>query len=187
MALNYRSIALRSIGKIAPSLLQRIRENRSDRGLTPAPKRASPGPSAAAAASGLSGAYPGDFTGRASLRYAPSPDGNPDPGEVVWTWVPFEEDHTRGKDRPVLLVGRHGGFLLAVMLTSKDHAKGHRHGRDYVDVGTGGWDRQGRPSEAKIDRVLRIRPQDIRREGAVIGVGPFKRVAEGLKLRHGWV
>jgi hypothetical protein len=186
MALNFRSIALRSIKKIVPSLLRRIRENRTGPRLGSAPKRTTPRPSARPAASGLSGAYPGDFTGKAALKYAPSPDGNPDPGEVVWTWVPFEEDHTRGKDRPVLLVGSHGQYLLGVMLTSKDHAKGHRYGRDYVDVGTGGWDRQGRPSEAKIDRVLRIRPQDIRREGAVIGVGPFNLVAEGLRLRHDW-
>ena len=35
--------------------------------------------------------------------------------------MPFEEDHTQGKDRPVLLVGTDGPWLLAVPLTSKDH------------------------------------------------------------------
>ena len=29
----------------------------------------------------------------------------PEPGEVVWTWVPYEEDPTRGKDRPVPVIG----------------------------------------------------------------------------------
>jgi hypothetical protein len=24
-------------------------------------------------------------------EYAPDHDGDPDPGEIVWTWVPFEE------------------------------------------------------------------------------------------------
>ena len=45
--------------------------------------------------------------------YAPEPDGQPDPGEVVWGWVPFEDDPSQGKDRPVLLVGRTeiDGFL----------------------------------------------------------------------------
>jgi hypothetical protein len=186
MALNLRSIDLRSISKIVRSSLRFINSRRSAGGMRPAPPSAARPSSPREARSGLSGAYPGDFTGKAALKYAPSPDGNPDPGEVVWTWVPFEEDHTRGKDRPVLLVGSHGQYLLGVMLTSKDHGKSHRHSDDYVDVGTGSWDRQGRPSEAKLDRVLRIRPHDIRREGAIIDVGPFNLVAEGLRLRHGW-
>ena len=189
MALNLRSIDLRSISKIFRSSL-RLLGNAGARPassrMQPAAKPAAGPPSPRAAVTGLSGEYPGDFTGTAALRYAPSPDGKPDPGEVVWTWVPYEEDHTMGKDRPVLLIGSHGRYLLGVMLTSKDHHKGHRHSEDYVDVGTGSWDRQRRPSEAKLDRVLRIRPQDIRREGAVIDVGSFDLVTEGLRLRHGW-
>ena len=38
------------------------------------------------------------------MSYEPQTDGAPDPGEVVWTWVPFEENDGRGKDRPVLVV-----------------------------------------------------------------------------------
>lgn len=194
MALNLRALGLRSVGKIVRSSLRLFGNSgpgsngahQPVRRTPAAGKPARPG-SAREAVSGLSGAYPGDFTGRAALSYAPSPDGNPDPGEVVWTWVPFEEDHTRGKDRPVLLVGSHGHYLLGVMLTSKDHGKGHRHSQDYVDVGTGRWDSQRRPSEAKLDRILQIRSQDIRREGAIIDAGSFNLVAEGLKVRHGWV
>src|SRR3954465_3472466 len=81
----------------------------------PSPKPAPrPAPRAAAKPAGRgvaagtvpqsSSPYPGDFTGRAKTSYAPKPDGNPDPGEVVWTWVPFEEDYSQGKDRPVLLI-----------------------------------------------------------------------------------
>ena len=51
----------------------------------------------------LTGAYPGDYTGVPEMEYSPVADGRPDPGEVVWTWVPFEDDHRQGKDRPVLL------------------------------------------------------------------------------------
>lgn len=29
--------------------------------------------------------------GPVRTEYAPDPDGDPDPGEIVWTWVPFEE------------------------------------------------------------------------------------------------
>ena len=138
------------------------------------------------AAVGLSRAYPGDFRGTAKVSYAPSPNGRPEPGEVVWTWVPYEEDHSRGKDRPVLLVGTTGGYLLGLMLTSKDHDGDARRSDDYVDIGTGPWDRQRRPSEAKLDRILQINPQDVRREGAILDAGSFSAIAAALQSRHGW-
>jgi hypothetical protein len=130
--------------------------------------------------------YPGDFRGRFDLRYAPQPDGEPDPGEVVWAWVPYEEDHSRGKDRPVLVVGREGGYLLGLMLTSKDHVPASAVSSNYVDLGAGAWDRQDRPSEARLDRVLQLRPDSIRREGAVLDRERFEKVAAGLRRRHGW-
>src|SRR5512139_4061485 len=48
---------------------------------------------------GLPVPYPGDFPGMPDLSYAPHRDGQPDPGEIVWAWVPYEEDHAQGKDR----------------------------------------------------------------------------------------
>jgi hypothetical protein len=138
------------------------------------------------AAAGLSGIYPGDFHGKAKVSYAPSPNGRPEPGEVVWTWVPYEEDYSQGKDRPVLLVGASGGYLLGLMLTSKDHDGDARRADDYVDIGTGPWDRQWRPSEAKLDRILQINPRDVRREGAILDAGRFSVIADALQARHGW-
>ena len=135
---------------------------------------------------GLTGTYPGDFRGRAAVRYAPAPNGLPEPGEIVWTWVPYEEDYSQGKDRPVLLVGTSGRYLLGLMLTSKDHDGDSRRSDDYVDIGTGPWDRQWRPSEAKLDRVLQINAKDIRREGAILDVGRFNLIAEALRERRGW-
>jgi hypothetical protein len=132
--------------------------------------------------------YPGDFAGVPAIAYAPKPDGQPDPGEVVWTWVPFEEDHSVGKDRPVLLVGTDGDWLLGVMLTSRDHDRDagqeHRAGREWVDIGAGGWDRGGRPSEVRVNRILRVDPEAIRREGAVLGADRFEEVAEAIRRRH---
>ena len=132
------------------------------------------------------GTYPGDFAGRAVLRYSPDPNGSPDPGEIVWTWVPFEEDHGRGKDRPVLLIGHDGSWLLGLMLTSKDRNNGHQQNGDYADIGAGPWDRQGRPSEVRLDRIVRIDPSAVRREGAVLDSGTFQAVARRLRERHGW-
>lgn len=128
--------------------------------------------------------YPGDFTGVVRPTYAPRLDGDPDPGEIVWTWVPYEEDHTRGKDRPVLLVGHDGPWLLALQLTSKDHdrdaAQEARYGRLWMDIGSGPWDSQGRPSEVRVNRVVRVAPHAVRREGAVLERRTFDAVVAAM-------
>jgi hypothetical protein len=134
----------------------------------------------------MSRKYPGDFQGTPNIKYAPSPNGKPEPGEVVWTWVPYEEDHSQGKDRPVLLIGSRGRYLLGLMLTGKDHDQDRRDDEGYVDVGAGSWDRQGRPSEAKLDRIIQVSADDIRREGAVLDRKRFDRVSTALRELHGW-
>jgi len=109
--------------------------------------------------------------------YAPEPDGLPDPGEVVWAWVPYEDDPSRGKDRPVLVIGTAEGpdgttTVRCLVMTSKDHdrdaAEEAAHGRYWMDVGTGGWDRRRRPSEVRLNRLLAIPAADVRREGAAL-------------------
>lgn len=114
------------------------------------------------------------------LTYAPKPDGRPDPGEVVWTWVPYEDDPTQGKDRPVLVVGRDGERLVGLMLTSKDHdrdaAQEAREGRFWLDLGTGAWDPRGRPSEVRVNRLVEVDPSAVRREGAVLDEARFQTV-----------
>jgi hypothetical protein len=131
------------------------------------------------------GAYPGDFPGRPPMSFAPHPDGVADPGEIVWTWVPYEEDHSRGKDRPVLVVGRDGAWLLALMLTSKDHdrdeAQEARAGRHWVDIGAGDWDARGRPSEVRVDRVIRVDPSAVRRAGAALDRRTFALVEAAVR------
>lgn len=132
----------------------------------------------------------GDYTGVVRPQYSPDPDGRADPGEIVWTWVPFEDDPAQGKDRPVLLVGRDGQDLLGLMLTSKDHARDAadeaRWGRAWLDIGAGAWDSRRRPSEVRLDRVLRIDPEAVRREGAVMERALFDRVTGSLLEHHGW-
>ena len=114
------------------------------------------------------------------VEYSPDLDGKADPGEIVWTWVPYEEDHTQGKDRPVLVVGHDGPWLLALMLTSKDHtrdaASEAQRGRRWLDIGSGPWDARGRESEVRLDRVLRIDPERVRREGAIMDRATFSLV-----------
>ena len=153
-----------------------------------APKPSAPKPSAstrsASTASASAGSdYPGDYRDMIDFEYSPSMDGDADPGEIVWTWVPFEEDHSQGKDRPVLLVGRDGEYLLALMMTSKDHNNREHADPNYLDIGSGPWDPQGRASEVKLNRVIRVRPDSMRREGAIMPEDTF-RLIERAWTRH---
>ena len=114
------------------------------------------------------------------IGWDPRPDGRPDPGEVCWAWVSYEEDASQGKDRPVLVIGRDGADLLALQLTSKDHDRDaeqeRRAGRLWMDVGTGDWDTERRPSEVRLNRLLRLPPGQVRREGAALDRAVFDRV-----------
>ena len=144
-----------------------------------APKPSAPAPTVASDSSD----YPGDYRDMINFEYSPSLDGDADPGEIVWTWVPFEEDHSQGKDRPVLLVGRDGEYLLALMMTSKDHNNREHADSNYLDIGSGPWDPQGRASEVKLNRVIRVRPDAMRREGAIMPEDTF-RLIECAWTRH---
>ena len=121
--------------------------------------------------------------GAQQLVYAPELDGRADPGEIVWTWVPFEDDERRGKDRPVLVVGRSGTTLLALMLSS---GRDHDGARNWLALGSGDWDRTGRPSWLRLDRVLRVEEDRVRREGAILDGRRFETVAAALRRDYGW-
>ena len=117
------------------------------------------------------------------LQYAPQPDGEADPGEIVWTWVAYEDDPSQGKDRPVLVVGRDGRTLLGLMLSSRHERDGQRH---WLALGRGDWDRESRPSWIRLDRVLHVDETRVRREGAVLDRTRFEAVAARLRDGYGW-
>lgn len=113
------------------------------------------------------------------VEYTPELDGDADPGEVVWSWVPFEDEPTRGKDRPVVIIGRSGDDFAAVPLTSRYDGQ-----YDHVPVGTGEWDPKRRPSWAKADRLLMIDPGDVRCEGSVLPRDRFDLVVAAASRHH---
>ncbi|HET6484165.1 MAG TPA: type II toxin-antitoxin system PemK/MazF family toxin [Actinoplanes sp.] len=117
------------------------------------------------------------------VEYAPNLDGDADPGEIVWTWVPFEDDPAQGKDRPVLVVGRSDRTVLGLMLSSKDRRDGEHN---WLALGTGAWDYEGRPSWIRLDRVLEVHQDLVRREGAVLDRKRFDQVAARLRQEYGW-
>ena len=117
------------------------------------------------------------------LVYSPDLDGRADPGEVVWTWVTYEEDPTRGKDRPVLVVGRDHATLLGLMMSSQER---HAADRDWVEIGSGSWDYDGRSSWVRLDRILDVPEESIRREGAILDRTVFDVVAARLRRDYSW-
>ena len=97
------------------------------------------------------------------IEYSPRLDGDPDPGEIVWAWVPFEEDPTQGKDRPVVIIGRRGSNLVGVPLTTRADDR-----EAQVPIGIGAWDQDRRESYARVWRLLDLDPERVRREGAIL-------------------
>ncbi len=114
-----------------------------------------------------------------TIEYNPDLDGHADPGEIVWTWVPYEDDPHQGKDRPVVIIGHSGRQLAGVALTSKNKRR-----NDTIAVGTGAWDPKRRPSWAKVDRLLTINPGDVRREGSILDRQHFNDVVAGVGRYH---
>ena len=68
-----------------------------------------------------------------------------------------------------------------MMLSSKDH-----DGPDWLELGTGAWDRDERPSFLRLDRVFALDEDYIRREGSILDPERFARVAAALIRAHGW-
>ena len=121
--------------------------------------------------------------GHLRITYTPERDGAPDSGEVIWTWVPYEENDGRGKDRPVLVIGRQSSDrVYAVRMTSKPHERD----RDYLSIGSGGWDSQGRESWVDIEQLYSVHDAGMRREAAILDRRRYDTVAGALVRRYGW-
>lgn len=123
-----------------------------------------------------------DFRGPAVPEYTPELDDEPDPGEVVWAWVPFEEDPAHGKDRPLAIVGRASekpGDLICFLLSTKDHADDE----GWVLIGSGEWDEQHRPSWVNVARPLAVTPEGVRREGGNLSREQFEAVVAAARRR----
>lgn len=174
---------LKSLGRIADDVVRS-----ATRQATGAVRRATGGQRKASDdrhAPRLSTKYPGDYKGKPSITYAPHTGKLPDPGEVVWAWVPFEENHREGKDRPVLLIGRDGDWLLGCPLSSVDHDldvdQEASVGRHWVSIGRGAWDTRRRESHVRVDRIVRIHPDDVRGRAEKLDKVRFDKVAAGVR------
>ncbi|MCK6065357.1 MULTISPECIES: type II toxin-antitoxin system PemK/MazF family toxin [Microbacterium] len=117
------------------------------------------------------------------MSYAPDADGAPDAGEIVWTWVPYEERDGRGKDRPVLVIARQSrDRVYAVRLTSTPHPGSV----DHVALGPGEWDSRRRPSWVDLGQLYSVHERGMRREASALDAARFTQVADALQRRYGW-
>ncbi len=123
------------------------------------------------------------WTQRLTFEYAPKDDDKPDPGEIVWTWVPYEENPKIGKDRPVVVMSTiRPGLLGVVPLSSQPHHGDPR----WLVIGSGAWDPQRRTSAVRLDFVLAVSDEAVRREGSALDRYRFAEIADALQARHGW-
>ena len=124
----------------------------------------------------------------AHASYTPIMDGDADPGEVIWTWVPYQEDASVGKDRPAVVIGAQGEGVYILQLTSKDHTRDTAQeaaaGRYWLDIGAGDWDSKGRPSEVRLDRALWVKATDVRREGAILPKATWQLIVDALEEHY---
>lgn len=127
--------------------------------------------------------------GLPEFSYQPVADNDADPGEVVWTWISYEEDPTQGKDRPVVVLARNGSDVVVAQLTSKNHdidREQEAHwGRYWLAIGSGEWDPQGRVSSVRLDRLLLVSQRDVRREGARLDRATYNKVVTAIAKHWG--
>ena len=127
--------------------------------------------------------------GLPEFSYQPVADNDADPGEVVWTWISYEEDPTQGKDRPVVVLARNGSDVVVAQLTSKNHdidREQEAHwGRYWLAIGAGDWDPQGRVSSVRLDRLLLVSQRDVRREGASLDRATYNKVVTAIAKHWG--
>lgn len=180
---NRLKSGLKLLQKYSPQIIAALSSAKAKQhGAAPAPQAPSPGKPQPPP--GRKATTASSTASRARhIEYSPSLDGDADPGEIVWTWVAYEEDASQGKDRPVLVVGRDGVEVLGLMLSSNER---RAEDPDWVGIGSGPWDREGRPSWVRLDRILAIDADGIRREGSIMPERSFNRVVDRLRSQYGW-
>ncbi|WP_372351526.1 type II toxin-antitoxin system PemK/MazF family toxin [Streptomyces sp. KL116D] len=103
---------------------------------------------------------------RQRVRHAPRGRvaGGPQPTEIWWALVPFE-DGPGGKDRPCLVLSLRGDTALVAKITSRYHDE--RPGVIPLPPGSVG-DAQGRASFLETDELREVPLGDFRRRAGVV-------------------
>ena len=119
------------------------------------------------------------------LRGDPDSESVPEPLPARWDYwfadVPFAEDPTQSKDRPVLVLAVTRKYVLALKVSSQDKSSHH----DWVRVDTSAWDlsKSDDFSWLSLDDVQRLGFSRLRR---LLGQEADAEVCRQVKRRHLW-
>ena len=118
-----------------------------------------------------------------TVFFAPDLDGQADSGEVVWVWAPADGPNKPPQERAVLVIGRTRTTVLCLLISPNPQ---HANEDNWLDIGSGEWDEQGRPCWVRMDRVLEIPEEQVRRMGTLFPERRFGRIANRLRGTYHW-
>lgn len=118
-----------------------------------------------------------------NIYYAPDMDGQAEPGEVVWIWAPSDGPDLPPRERAMLVVGRDRHTILGLLISPNPQ---HAGAESWLDIGAGEWDASGRQCWIRLDRVLEVSEQGVRRQGALFPPRRFERIANRLRNTYRW-
>lgn len=113
-----------------------------------------------------------------ALYYAPTMDGQAEPGEVVWLDV-----NGCSEAKSILVIGRTKRSLLGQLITpNPDLSQSY----DWMDIGSGVWDKEGRTCWLRLDKIIEVSESGIQRRGATLSPHLFERIASHMREKYGW-
>lgn len=118
-----------------------------------------------------------------SIFFAPDMDGQADSGEVVWVWAPTDGPNSPPTERAILLVGRTRSTVLGLLISPNS---AHSNEDAWLEIGSGEWDDSGRQCWVRLDRVLEISEEQVRRKGILFPQRRFERIANRLRQKYHW-
>lgn len=118
-----------------------------------------------------------------SIFFAPDMDGQADSGEVVWIWTPTDGPQSPPTERALLVVGRTRTTILGMIISPNP-----RHAQEdaWLEIGSGEWDASGRQCWIRLDRVLEVSEEQVRRQGILFPQRRFERIAHRLRSVYHW-
>lgn len=120
---------------------------------------------------------------RRSIHFAPDLDGQADSGEVVWVWAPTDGANSPPHERAILVIGRNRSTLMGLLISPNPQ---HDEEEWWLEIGSGEWDESGRQCWLRLDRVLEVSEEQVRRQGILFPQRRFERLANRMRSIYHW-
>lgn len=118
-----------------------------------------------------------------SIYYAPDMDGQADSGEVVYISIACSGATNPPEERALLVIGHQRQVVLGMLISSNPI---HEGDAAWLDIGAGDWDPSGKSCWVRLDKILEVPEASIRRQGAMMPLRRFERLAVRLREDYGW-